>query len=244
METISTNIGKFTIYIGKVLLPVLLGSLVFSGILAKYNNEMNLNKSILESAYQPMKQQYRECNRAQGRFRKQLSVYRAAVYGLQESTQHGVAPPAAFWRNVVSLGELEETWENVMQCYGAFTSLLVDVSLMLGEDGLDLIKVKNGRIERLDSLIQRKNEIFEKLYPLELDGLFAEVRVSSVDKIKSMPQELGNTLKIAMIELKDLEQMAVEASESQNNDFDESDAIATKALRKRFETGPFDFFTR
>jgi len=47
-----------------------------------------------------------------------------------------------------------------------------------------------------------------------------------------------------MIELKDLEQMAVEASEGQNNDFDESNAIATKALRKRFETGPFDFFTR
>jgi len=136
-----------------------------------------------------MKQQYRECNRAQGRFRGQLSVYRASVSGLKESIQNGVAPPAAFWRNVISLGELEETWENVMQCSGAFTSLLVDVSLMLGEDGLDLIKVKKKRIERLDSLIQRKNEIFEKLYPLELDGLFAEVRESSVDKIKSMPQE-------------------------------------------------------
>lgn len=244
METIVSSIGKVMIYIGKVLLPVLLGSLIFSGILAKYNNEMNLNKSILESAYQPMKQQYRECNSAQGRFRKQLSVYQASVYGLQESIQHGVAPPAAFWRNVVSLDELEETWGDVMQCHGAFTSLLVDVSLMLGEDGVDLIKVKEKRIERLDSLIQRKNEIFEKLYPLELDGLFTEVRESSVDTIKSMHQEWGNRLNIAMIELKDLEQMAMEASVGQNNDFDESDAFATKALRKRFETGPFDFFTR
>jgi hypothetical protein len=245
MEAIWRNIGKFTTYIGKVLLPVLLSSLVFGGILAKYNNEMNLNKSILESAYQPMKQQYRECNRAQYCFHVQLNLYRASVAGMQESIQSGGAPPAAFWRNVTSLGELEETWVNVMQCYGAFTSLLVDVSLMLGEDGLDLTKVVERRNERLDSLIGRRNEIFEKLYPLELDGLFAGVRESSVDKIiKRREQEWVGRLKIAMSALKELNQMVIDAAAGQNDDFDDSDAIAAKALRKRFKTGPFEFLTR
>ena len=99
MEAIWRNIGKFTTYIGKVLLPVLLSSLVFGGILAKYLNEMNLNKSSLESAYQSMKKQHLECIGAQNRFRGKLTVIRASVHGLQESIQLGVAPPEPFWKS-------------------------------------------------------------------------------------------------------------------------------------------------
>jgi hypothetical protein len=164
METISKNIGKFTIYLGKVLLPVLLSSFIFGGILAKYNNEMNLNKAILESAYQPMKKQYRECSRAKNLFRRQLTGYQAFVGGLEEYIQHGVTPPATFWKqmehsaynnNVTSLGHLEETWEDVMACYGTFGSLLEDVSIMLGgkaQEGLDTIIAR--RNTRLESLIR------------------------------------------------------------------------------------------
>jgi hypothetical protein len=252
MEAISKTIGNFTIYFGKVLLPVILSSLVFSGILAKYNNAMNLNKSILESAYQPMKQQYRECARAQGHFLGQLSAYRASVGSLQEFIQLGLAPPATFWKhrehsayhNVTTLRELDDTWGKVMACYEVFTSLLTDVSLMLGDEGLELTEVIDGRKIRLDSLKRNKDEIINKMYQIELEGLFAVVRESSVHDIKKTRKEWGKTLNIAMSTLEELKQMAADASEAQHFDFDFSDEIATKALKKRFETGPFEFFTR
>ena len=235
-------------------MPVLLSSFIFGGILAKYNNEMNLNKAILESAYQPMKQQYRECSRAQNLFRRKLTGFQAFVGGLQEYIQHGVMPPATFWKqiehsaynnNVTSPSHLEETWEDVMACYGTFGSLLEDMSIMLGGKAQeDLDSIIERRNTRLESLIREKNGIFKKLYSYELDGLSAGIREASAVEIKKKAPEWGNTLKKAMAELKDLEQIIVRASDGQNKDFDSSDAIAAKALRKRFETGPFDFFHR
>lgn len=250
MENIPKNIGNFAIYIGKILLPVVLSSLVFGGILAKYNNEMSLNKAILESAYQPMKQQYRECKRAQRRFRTQLAVYRAHVDSLNWSIEHGEPPPAEFWRkreyhaknNATTLSELDDLEGNVMACYGAFTSLLQDVSLMLGEDGSELTKVIERRNKRLDYLIHRKTELFGKLNSHELDDLFTAIRQSSAKEIRRMAQILGNTVNIALTELRELDQMNVEAYKGQDGDFEQGDEIASKALRKRFKTGPFEFF--
>lgn len=246
-----TTFGSFILYLGKVLLPVFLGSLVFSGILAKYNNEMNLNKFIVESAYQPMKQQYRECNKVHGDFRRQLTHYRASVVSLQESIQHGFLPPASFWKQLenpnfnsfISLEEVEMAWENVMECYGTFTSHMDDLSLMLGEDGVELTDVVNKRDQGLDPLKIKKQGIFKKLYPLELEGLFAEARESSVNKSKAIKKEWVNKLEIVEDGLKKLDDMAVDASKGQDDYFDESNEVAIKVLKKRFETGPFEFLT-
>jgi hypothetical protein len=93
MATVINPLGALAGALLKVILPIVLGSLIFAGILAQYNNQMRLNKTILESYYQPMKEQSRKCFRLHAELQRKLAEYRGLIDEIRGLIVHGTKPP-------------------------------------------------------------------------------------------------------------------------------------------------------
>ncbi len=246
---------KLATYIAKVLLPVFLGSLLFSGIVAKYNNEMNLNKSILESAYQPMKEQFRKCMRERGNFHNSLNLYKASIMDLHERLQlilksphpnYGILTPykQKVGENESEAGsEVERLWKNLLMSNEELGSLYGDLAIMLGvADSSDFNKILKKRDKRHDPLIHKSNEIFKELNSFKLEDIFMGVQKASAEDLrKNAPQwveSLGKSSKL----LQKLSQLEEAEFKDQDDDYVKINGMTIKELKKRYQRDIFDYF--
>jgi hypothetical protein len=249
MATIMGKLGEFIGYSGKILLPVVLGSLIFTGILAQYNNDMNLNKTILESYYQPMKEQSRLCLRLHADLEEKLATYRGDIDEIRRFIDHGVKPPPEVLkqpgdpaypgpRRIVAI---QQAWRDLDDCDQAFTGYLGDLSIMLGRAAAELdplIERRNGRFDRIPL---KKDAVIRQMHELDVGQLFIEMGQASPNQVMAMKPSWARSLKTASDRLGELIAIARESISANIGEIDEGSRIAAVALRRRFQAGPFDF---
>jgi hypothetical protein len=249
MATIMSKLGAFVGYCGKVLLPVVLGSLIFTGILAQYNNDMNLNKTILESYYQPMKEQSRLCLRLHADLEEKLATYRGDIDEIRHFIDHGVKPPPEVLkqpgdpaypgpRRIVAI---QQAWRDLEDCNQAFTGYLGDLSIMLGRAAADLdplIERRNGRVDRIPL---KKDTVIRQLHELDVGQLFVEMEKALPNQLIALQPSWTRTLKTASDRLGELIAIARASTSANIGEIDEGSRIAAVALKRRFQAGPFDF---
>lgn len=249
MATMLKRLGAFGAYTGKVVLPVVLGSLIFGGILAKYNNEMNLNKTILESAYQPMREQSRKCFWLHAQLEERLSSYRGLIDEIRGLIDHDTKPPPEVLKNPGDAAfpgpgrivAMQQAWRDSEDCNFVFAGYLGDLSILLGEDaaGLDPLIHQNNR--QLDNTARKKDQVFKRLHELDLGQVFGEMGQASPNQIATMKPKWGNDLRIASESLGELIDMAKAKIHAYIGYSDQGTAIAAEAMKRRFHAGPFDF---
>ena len=249
MATMVERLGAFGAYTGKVVLPVVLGSLIFGGILAKYNNEMTLNKTILESAYQPMREQSRECFRLHAQLEERLSSYRGLIDEIRGLIDHDTKPPPEVLKNPGDAAfpgpgrivAMQQAWRDSEDCYFVFAGYLGDLSIMLGEDAAGLEPLIYQHNRRLASTTPRKDQVFRRLHELDLGQVFGEMWQSSPHQVTTMKPKWGHGLRIASDSLGELIDMAKMEIHEYIEYSDQGTAITAEAMKRRFRASPFDF---
>ncbi|MFM5700198.1 hypothetical protein [Aeromonas caviae] len=132
-------------YCAATIFPVFLGSFILAGALVKYGNSDALNKAIMETAYKPSKEKFRECSRAHNRLfiaEQELSgSYLAMEEELQFVISNGnkpLPPEYAFLveglsKNLQALNdEIAKIQKELPVCYDTLYSQLEDLGLLLG----------------------------------------------------------------------------------------------------------------
>jgi hypothetical protein len=132
-------------YFAATIIPVFLGSFILAGALTKYGNNDAMNKTIMETAYKPSKEKFRECFRAQNRLfiaEQELSdSYLVMEEELQFIISNGNKPlPPEYIFLIEGLEKNQQVLNNEISklqkdlpiCYDTLYSQLEDLALLLG----------------------------------------------------------------------------------------------------------------
>lgn len=250
MKHITISLSKLVVYIVKVLLPVFLGSLIFSSIVAKYNNEMNLNKSIIESAYQPMKKQFRSCMEERTKLLNTLTLYKAYINGFTEGLHEIDEAPQALINGIQksahrasAMGsEIEGLWKNLMMSYDALGSLFDDLAVMLTvPKESDFSKILGVRVERYELSKTKSKDIFQQLGSFELDARFVDLQKASASDLRNDSQRWIQLFEQISSLLQSLIQLEDGEFDDQADDYDEINTMTIEELRKRYQRNIFDY---
>lgn len=132
-------------YLGATIIPVFLGSFILAGALAKYGNNDSLNKTILETAYKPSKEKFRECHRTHNRLFLAEQELSGSFLAMEEELRFVISngnkslPPEYVFlieglnKNQQALNEeIGKLQNDLPNCYDALYSQLEDLGLLLG----------------------------------------------------------------------------------------------------------------
>lgn len=249
MATVINRLGALAGDLLKVILPIVLGSLIFAGILAQYNNQMRLNETILESYYQPMKEQSRKCFRLHAELQRKLAEYRGLIDEIRSLVAHGTKPPPELLKQPGDptfpgpsrIVAIQQALSDLQDCDHLFTGYLHDLSIMLGVDAAGLDPLIDRRNRRLDQMPARNDPVFRRLHELDLGQLVVEMAQASPSQIIAMKPNWSPRLKTASDSLGELIDMFNQSISAEIHDVDEGTRIAATVLRRRFHAGPLNF---
>lgn len=132
-------------YLAATIVPLFLGSFILAGALAKYGSNDSLNKTILESAYKPSKERYRECHRSHNRLaiaeQELAGTYGATAEELRFALkgdisklpeEHGFLMQGLLKKQQELEAEVSKLQGSLPGCYDTLYSTLEDLGLLLG----------------------------------------------------------------------------------------------------------------
>lgn len=132
-------------YLAATIVPVFLGSFILAGALAKYGNNDSLNKTIIDSAYKPSKEKFRECTRAHNRLflaeQELAGSYFATAEELRFALkgdmrklpeEHGFLVQGLLKNQQDLQAEISKLQGSLLSCYDTLYSQLEDLGLLLG----------------------------------------------------------------------------------------------------------------
>lgn len=140
-----THLPPLLKYFSATIIPAFLGSFILAGALAKYGNNDALNKTIMETAYKPSKEKFRECFRAHNRLFLAEQELSGSYLAMEEEFQFLISngnkplpPEYAFLveglnKNQQALNDEIATLQKELPiCYDTLYSQLEDLGLLLG----------------------------------------------------------------------------------------------------------------
>lgn len=140
-----THFPPVSKYLATAIIPVILGSFILAGALAKYENNSTLNKIIMDTAYKPSKEKFRECFRFHNRLFVAEQELAGSYLAMQDELQFIISsgnkplPPEYVFlvegltKNQQALNdEIAKLQKELPICYDTLYSQLEDLGLLLG----------------------------------------------------------------------------------------------------------------
>ncbi|UTM01053.1 hypothetical protein MID00_16370 [Alcaligenes sp. NLF5-7] len=241
-------------YFAIKIVPVFIGSFVFAGAIAKYGNHDALNKAIMESAYKPSKETFRECVRAHNRLfiaEQELSAsYLVMAEELQFVMSNGIKPlPEEYWFLAKGINKnqqdlLDETQRlqgHLPVCYDTLYSQLDDLGILLGISDQLEVEFKD-RAERFNELHRSRtkeaNKAIEGIDPLIIQRSF---RGGFETTLAQQPSVMLDAFKRLADHAQGLSESDKHLFELEQKFYQRINSIATAQIKSRFSKGIWSF---
>lgn len=241
-------------YVGITIIPVFLGSFILAGALAKYGNNDSLNKIILESAYKPSKEKFRDCHRSHNRLflaEQELSgLFLAMKEELRFVLSNGnrpLPPEYAFLVEGINKNQQElheeigKLQKELPGCYDALYSQLEDLGLLLGVSE-QVGAVATKRANEFNALHRSKSEASKNA----LKGIDSRIvqkgfRSGFETLLTTRPSVVLNGMKRLSANAQELSEADKRIFEMEQKSYQEINVITSEALRSRLSKGIWAF---
>lgn len=251
IEFLKTHLPPGLKYLAATIVPVFLGSFILAGALAKYGNNDALNKIIMETAYKPSKEKFRECFRAQNRLfiaEQELSgLYLTLEEELQFVISNGNKPLSPVYqflieglvKNQQALNdEIAKLQKELPICYDILYSQLEDLGLLLGVSEQVRTEFKS-RAKEFNDLHRARAEKAEKA----IEGIDPRmIQRGFRGGFESLPTtQLLNALRRLATRAQVLSESDKRIFEFEQNAYHRVNSITTAEIQSKFSKGIWAF---
>jgi len=240
-------------YLSATIIPLFLGSFILAGSLAKYGNNDALNKTIMETAYKPSKEKFRECFRTHNRLfmaEHELSgLYLTMAEELKFLISNGNKPlPTEYVLLIKGLNQNQQTLTDEIEklqkelpiCYDSLYSQLEDLGLLLGvyeKVGTEL----TNRAEEFNNLHRARTEKAKKtIEGIDLHIIQRGFR-GGLEKLASQPEVVLNGIEQLASQAQELSESDKLLFELEQKAYKRINSITTVEIQSRFNKGIWAF---
>lgn len=241
-------------YIGTVIVPVFLGSFILAGALAKYGNNDALNKTIIETAYKPSKEKFRECSRNHNRLflaeDELAGTYLAIADELSFLLANGSKPLPQEYGSFISAlmsqqqalnEEIRKRRQETPLCYEVLYSQLDDLALLLNVT-VDVRAVAKRRSDEFNRLEKTRTETAQqKLKGIDPNVVQRALRQGLASTFGTQPEVLLSMHRQLAAHSEALSKVDQQLFEAERKAYGEINTTTTNALESRLKKGIWAF---